>query len=51
MEVLHEEYAKKRRLRTEESMGGPFLILFFSDAKLHTALEKWLKGLKKAVEA
>ncbi|MEU3739860.1 SRPBCC family protein [Streptomyces sp. NPDC032198] len=36
---------------TEESMGGPFLILFFSDTKLHTALEKWLKGLKKAAEA
>ncbi|MFD4476639.1 SRPBCC family protein [Streptomyces sp. NPDC058471] len=38
-------------VRTEESMGGPILILFFSDTKLHTALEKWLKGLKKAAEA
>ncbi|MEW1930153.1 SRPBCC family protein [Streptomyces sp. NPDC088360] len=38
-------------VRTEESMGGPFLVLFFSDAKLHTVLEKWLTGLKKAAEA
>ncbi|MCX5206179.1 SRPBCC family protein [Streptomyces sp. NBC_00237] len=37
-------------VRTEESMGGPLLVLFFSDAKLHRVLEKWLKGLKKAAE-
>ncbi|MEU0787348.1 SRPBCC family protein [Streptomyces sp. NPDC006173] len=38
-------------VRTEESMGGLLLVLFFSDAKLHAVLEKWLKGLKKAAEA
>ncbi|MGW5863800.1 SRPBCC family protein [Streptomyces sp. NPDC055239] len=38
-------------VRTEESMGGPLLVLFFSEAKLHAVLERWLKGLKKAAEA
>jgi hypothetical protein len=35
-------------LRSEESMAGPLLVLFFSEAKLHAALEKWLNAIASA---
>lgn len=49
--VLEETADGATLVRTEESMGGPFLILFFNNTKLHATLEKWLTGLKKAAEA
>ena len=38
------------RLFTEESMAGRGLILFFSSAKLHAALEKWLSAIAAAAQ-
>ncbi|MFF5208002.1 SRPBCC family protein [Streptosporangium sp. NPDC000396] len=49
--VLEETADGATLVRTEESMGGPFLILFFSNAKLQATLEKWLTALKRAAEA
>jgi hypothetical protein len=39
------------RVRCEESMAGPLLVLFYNQAKLHGALETWLTALKTAAEA
>lgn len=39
------------RLFTEESIAGPLLVLFYSSAKLHAGMEKWLSALKSAGEA
>jgi uncharacterized protein YndB with AHSA1/START domain len=39
------------RVRCEESMAGPFLVLFFNGAKLRAALEQWLTALKTAAES
>jgi len=38
------------RVRSEESMAGPLLVLFYSSAKLQAGLETWLTGLKTAAE-
>lgn len=36
------------RLFSEESMAGPFLVLFFNHAKLHRVLEHWLNAVSIA---
>jgi hypothetical protein len=36
---------------SEESMGGPLLVLFYNSAKLGTDMEEWLSALKSAAEA
>ena len=38
------------RVRSEESMAGPLLVLLYSSAKLQAGLEQWLTGLKDAAE-
>ena len=38
------------RVRCEESMAGPLLVLFYSSAKLQTGMEQWLTALKTAAE-
>jgi uncharacterized protein YndB with AHSA1/START domain len=38
------------RVRSEESMAGPLLVLFYRSAKLQAGLEAWLTGLKTAAE-
>jgi uncharacterized protein YndB with AHSA1/START domain len=38
------------RVRCEESMAGPLLTLIYGEAKLRTALEKWLTALRSAAE-
>ncbi|MFI6603559.1 SRPBCC family protein [Nonomuraea sp. NPDC050536] len=49
--LLEETADGATQVRTEESMGGPLLVLFFNNAKLQATLEKWLAGLKRAAEA
>ena len=39
------------RVFSEESMGGPLLVLFYNSAKLGTDMEEWLSALKSAAEA
>jgi Polyketide cyclase / dehydrase and lipid transport len=39
------------RLCSEESMAGPLLVLVFSSAKLHAALEQWLTAIRTAAES
>ena len=36
------------RLATEESMAGPFLVLFYSSAKLRASLDIWLTAIADA---
>jgi hypothetical protein len=31
-------------------MAGPLLVLFYSSAKLHAAIGKWLNAIKTAAE-
>jgi hypothetical protein len=38
------------RVRCEESMAGPLLVLFYNRAKLQADLETWLTALKTAAE-
>jgi uncharacterized protein YndB with AHSA1/START domain len=38
------------RVRSEESMAGPLLVLFYGSAKLQAGIEAWLTGLKTAAE-
>jgi hypothetical protein len=38
------------RVRSEESIAGPLLVLFYSSAKLQAGIETWLNGLKAAAE-
>jgi uncharacterized protein YndB with AHSA1/START domain len=38
------------RVRCEESMAGPLLVLFFSGARLQEGLRRWLAALKTAAE-
>jgi hypothetical protein len=38
------------RVRCEESMAGPLLVLFYNSAKLRTGMEQWLTALKTAAE-
>jgi uncharacterized protein YndB with AHSA1/START domain len=38
------------RVRSEESMAGPLLVLFYGSAKLQAGMERWLSGLKTAAE-
>jgi uncharacterized protein YndB with AHSA1/START domain len=38
------------RVRSEESMAGPLLPLFFGSAKLQAGMETWLNGLKVTAE-
>ncbi|MEV0825033.1 SRPBCC family protein [Nonomuraea rubra] len=38
------------RLRTEESMAGPLLTLFYSSAKLETVLTRWVDGIRSLAE-
>jgi uncharacterized protein YndB with AHSA1/START domain len=38
------------RLRCEESMAGPLLVLFYDSAKLQAGLKTWLTSLKTAAE-
>jgi hypothetical protein len=38
------------RVRSEESMARPLLVLLYSSAKLQAGLEAWLSGLKTAAE-
>ena len=35
---------------SEESMAGPFLVLFMNGTKLHAGMEDWLAALKRAAE-
>jgi uncharacterized protein YndB with AHSA1/START domain len=39
------------RLYSEESMAGRFLVLLFSSAKLHAALEQWLTAIRTAAQS
>jgi hypothetical protein len=52
IDVLHEEYANDAatRVRSEESMAGPLLVLFYNSAKLRTGMEQWLTALKTVAE-
>jgi len=38
------------RVRSEESIAGSLLVLFYSSAKLQAGIEAWLTGLKTAAE-
>lgn len=38
------------RVRCEESMAGPGLVLFYGSAKLQAGLRKWLTALKAGAE-
>jgi uncharacterized protein YndB with AHSA1/START domain len=38
------------RVRCEESMAGPLLVLFYNSAKLQADLKTWLTALKTAAE-
>jgi len=38
------------RVRCEESMAGPLLVLFYNSAKLQAAIKHWLTALKTAAE-
>jgi hypothetical protein len=38
------------RVRSEESMAGPLLVLFCGSAKLQAGMESWLNGLKATAE-
>ncbi|MDN5859269.1 MAG: SRPBCC family protein [Pseudonocardia sp.] len=38
------------RLRSEESIAGPLLVLLFPRRKLHAALVRWLGAVKTAAE-
>ena len=38
------------RLASEESMAGPLLVLFFSNAKLHASLTTWLAAITAAAQ-
>jgi uncharacterized protein YndB with AHSA1/START domain len=38
------------QIRCEESMAGPFLVLFYNRAKLSADLQKWLTAIKRAAE-
>jgi uncharacterized protein YndB with AHSA1/START domain len=38
------------RVRSEESMAGPLLVLLYNSAKLQTGLKQWLTALKTAAE-
>ncbi len=38
------------RVRCEESMAGPLLVLFFNSAKLRAGMQTWLTALKTAAE-
>jgi hypothetical protein len=38
------------RVRSEESMAGPLLVLFYGSAKLQAGMESWLNGLKATAE-
>lgn len=38
------------RVRCEESMAGPLLVLFYNSAKLQAALRTWLTALKAGAE-
>jgi uncharacterized protein YndB with AHSA1/START domain len=38
------------RVRSEESMAGPLLVLFYNSAKLQAGIEAWLTALKTAAE-
>ena len=42
--------ALRPRVRSEESMAGPLLVLFCNSAKLQTGMEQWLTALKTAAE-
>jgi hypothetical protein len=37
-------------VRSEESIAGSLLVLFYSSAKLPAGIEAWLTGLKTAAE-
>jgi hypothetical protein len=39
-----------RRVRCEESMAGPLLVLIYNSAKLQAGLKTWLTSLKTAAE-
>jgi hypothetical protein len=38
------------RVRSEESMAGPLLVLVYGSAKLQAGMESWLNGLKATAE-
>ena len=38
------------RVRSEESIAGPLLVLFYGSGKLQADIEAWLAGLKRAAE-
>ena len=38
------------RVRSEESIAGSLLVLFYGSAKLQAGIEAWLTGLKTAAE-
>ena len=47
---LLEGTSDSTRVRSEESMAGPLLVLLYSSAKLQAGIEAWLTGLKTAAE-
>jgi uncharacterized protein YndB with AHSA1/START domain len=48
--LLEATGAGSTRVRCEESIAGPLLVLFYSSAKLQAGMETWLNGLKAAAE-
>ena len=49
--VLRPTHDGGTELFTEESMAGPFLVLFFNSAKLRRVLERWTVALSVAAES
>ena len=48
--VLEATGGAATRVRSEESLAGPLLVLFYNSAKLQTGMEQWLTALKTAAE-
>ncbi|SDL32322.1 SRPBCC family protein [Streptomyces indicus] len=44
------EDGRATEVLSEESIGGPFIALYFPSAKLRTVLEDWLAALKSTAE-
>lgn len=48
--MLEPTFDGASRIRSEESMAGPLIVMFLNSKKLKAALKKWLTSLKDAAE-
>lgn len=48
--MLEPTFDGASRIRSEESMAGPLIVMFLNNKKLKAALKKWLTSLKDAAE-